>query len=405
MATESWENAPFPTEQAFADFWAEVQRYPHRTAQEWALKNPKSNPWLLHRLDAWQRQNKKWPTLHADTRLWFAPRTYAEQASSEATAKAKAAWLAARGALHHVADLTSGSGIDGWALAVAGAHVIGMEPNPALVRVLQHHEKTEGLTRTTVQGTAAEFPWERQPFWDAIVVDPSRRLVGGARWNWDHSEPNPVTSWNLWTHHAVQVLIKTSPLADPDALEKAFPGADALVFVAMDGEMKEIWITYHRDALGGPDAPGSSRAPKRMTVHTHWDAVRFEWLHWNRTQKPDLADKAATFLYLPDAALKASRCSDAAACTFSLSLWTHGVYTSDTLHPQWPGRVLRVQQIYPPYQGDWTGGWSILSLGFPEKPEQIRKKLKCTEDSERFLLAVKDRTGKKWFVHALAENP
>jgi hypothetical protein len=65
---------------------------------------------------------------------------------------------------------------------------------------------------------------------------------------------------------------------------------------------------------------------------------------------------------------------------------------------------LRIHQVLPPYQGDWSGGWSILSLGFPEKPEQIRKKLRCKEDSERFLIAVQDRTGQKWFVHALAEN-
>jgi hypothetical protein len=403
MASSTWENAPFPTEQEWADFWNETQRFPHRSAQEWALKLPKANPWLLHKWDAYQRQSKKWPSLHAHPSLWFAPRTYAEQASSEATARAKAAWIKGRGPLHHVADLTSGSGIDGWALATAGAQAVGMEPNPALVRVLHHHERTLNLSRTTLLGKAEDFPWERQKEWDAVVVDPSRRAIGGQRWSWDHSEPHPVECWPLWTQKARQVLIKTSPLADPDALEKSFPGADALVFVAVDGEMKEIWITYRKDSQNDR-TPNPLPSPHRYTVHTRWNAETFEWLRWDRTEKPPIANEAQGYVYLPDAALKASRCSDAAAHALGLSQWTQGVYTSHRCLPEWPGRVLSVQQILPPYQGDWSGGWSILSLGFPEKPEQIRKKLRCKEDSERFLIALQDRTGQKWFVHALAEN-
>ncbi|MDP4749747.1 MAG: hypothetical protein NWS18_03710, partial [Schleiferiaceae bacterium] len=294
------------------------------------------------------------------------------------------------------ADLTLGSGADSWALADAGIKTVGTEPNPALVRVLQQHEHALNLQRTTLLGSADDFPWESAPRWDAVVVDPSRREIGGKRWDWDHSQPNPLECWNLWTEKAPQVLIKTSALADADALERSFPNATDLVFVVVDGEMKEIWVVKR--------PVEAARGILRWTLHTHWNAHRFAFLCWDRKATPPLANSPATYLYLPDAALKASRCHAGAAAELGLEEWAPGIYTAHHREEQWPGRILRFQNQSTPYKGSLQGGWSIVSVNYPEKSDHIRKKLRCKEDSERFLLATVDRAGQRWFVTALVDN-
>ncbi len=393
---DSWENAPFPTPTEWAEFHAEALRWPGRSSQDWALKKPGLNPFLLHKWDALQRQSKKWPTWHANPNLWFAPRTFAEQASSEATARAKVQWLLHNGTVETAADLTLGSGADSWALADAGIRTVGTEPNPALVRVLQQHEQVLNLPRRTVLGSADDFPWDCVPRWDAVVVDPSRREIGGKRWDWDHSQPNPLECWDLWAQKAPQVLIKTSPRADADALERSFPNATDLVFVAVDGEMKEIWVVKR--------PVEANQGMVRWTLHTTWNARRFSFRCWDRTATPPLASSPATYLYLPDAALKASRCHAGAAAELGLEEWSPGLYTANHRQELWPGRRLRFQEQFAPYKGSTEGGWSIASINYPEKPDQIRKKLRCQEDSERFLLATVDRAGQRWFVTALVDN-
>ena len=392
----SWEDAPFPTRDEWNSFYQEALQHPGRSSQEWALKKPGLNPFILHKWDALQRQSKKWPTWHNNPDLWFAPRTYAEQASSEATARAKVQWLRKNGSVETVADLTLGSGADSWALADAGIRTVGTEPNPALVRILQQHERVLNIPRRTLPGSAHDFPWGCVHQWDAVVVDPSRREIGGNRWDWNQSQPNPLTYWNLWASKAPQVLIKTSPLADPDALERLFPQATDLVFVAVDGEMKEIWIIRRpSDAYG---------KPMRWTLHTTWNAREFTFQLWNQAANPELTPSPSTYLYLPDAALKASRCHTRAAAELGLWEWASGIYTSELRCEKWPGRILRLQYQNTPYKGTLHGGWSIISVNYPEKPDQIRKKLRCPEDSERFLLATTDRTGRRWFVTALVDN-
>jgi hypothetical protein len=160
--------------------------------------------------------------------------------------------------------------------------------------------------------------------------------------------------------------------------------------------MKEIWVVKR--------PVESAQGMVRWTLHTSWNARRFSFHRWDRKAKLPLAEAPGSFLYLPDAALKASRCHAAAAAELRLEEWTPGIYTANHRQEQWPGRRLRFQEQFAPYKGSIAGGWSIVSANYPEKPDQIRKKLRCKEDSERFLLAMVDRAGQRWFVTALVDN-
>ena len=403
--------ATFPPENEWPAFW---NRFGQGTVEQcalhlsdWARKNnrsPAEASWFLWRLDALLHRSKKWPRLTQTPGIFFPPKQNAEQASSEATALFKACFLARHGPLHRVFDLTGGSGVDTWALEQSGAQVTVYERDPLLAALLLHNGELLGTQRTVVQGSSDALAIPTDDPVDALLIDPLRRVQGSHRVPWEESEPNPKTHWTDWCQKAKQVLLKTSPMADVHAVEKAFPQANRLLFVEVGGEMKEILVHKgSQDTLSHP-------SPLRTVVQLQYSGEIISEIEYDPTAenpKPTFVEPmAGAYLYDPGAALIASRCADLEADKWGMHRLCaqSPLYQSTAYFPLWPGRILRIQSVEKPYKEPWEGGWSIVSKDFPEKPASIRSKLHCGEDSERFLYALIDGYKNRSFLRCQKVN-
>jgi hypothetical protein len=168
-----------------------------------------------------------------------------EQASSEATAKAKRRWL---GPAARVFDCTAGLGIDSWIWATDGADWFANDMNQPRATLLRDNAIKLGLS--------VELSHDDGSAWlhnlcsldldkhDLVLCDPDRR-VGGQRHSTSESwSPDPA-SWLATlrqAHPAVKWLLKLGTAVDPHHWLDDYPEASVLI-LGWRGECREVLLT------------------------------------------------------------------------------------------------------------------------------------------------------------------
>lgn len=321
----------------------------------------------------------KWPDLMASKTWAPPPLANAEQASSQATAWWKARHLAPAGT-KRVLDLTGGSGIDTWAFEKQGAVVTCCEPDPYLAELLRFNGRERN--RHVVEGPAESYVSAEDSF-DLVYVDPSRRSEGGSRREVaDLGLPDPVTNLEQWLRWAPAVLIKLSPMVDRRAVLRLFPTADAVVYLSRRREVKELLVRI-------PRTPSGSASP---IWAVDVDALGNENYRWSAE---DLRIPTAEplepghFLHDPDPVLRAAGAESSWAHDHGMTALHPGLSlfsSTDDVRPS-GGRHFAVESVHVRLPKDLRAA-SVVTKGFPERAEDLRRRAKLAEDSERFLFAM-----------------
>mgnify|MGYP003330708262 FL=1 len=289
-------------------------------------------------------------------------------------------------------DVTGGSGVDTWGLEGAGFQTLVTEPDVTLAALHAHNAQALGTLRE-VHAMASEHFSPQKPL-DAIYVDPSRMDGAGKRvYHPKDCLPNPLTELPLWLELAEHVWIKLSPMVDADEVLHWFPNAHTIYFLSVNREMKEVFVHVTSQP---------ATAPERVAIDLFHDgAERYRFAIDSKAPKPALAPPN-TYLYDADAALVASRGIPSLAQAFELyQLHPESrLLTSDALHLDFPGRVFHMDAIHPPFKGDWPDGASVVVRGYPDKAEQIRKRMKLKENAEHYLLATVWGENERSFIAA-----
>lgn len=345
---------------------------------------------MLQQVDGRQRTARKLPTFAALQDWWYPVRLSCEQCSSEATARYKAAILHAHPTLCgrapqeiRVADLTGGYGVDSYFMAQAFGQVDYVEQNGELCRIAEHNFGLHA-PNIHVHNTTAETYLQDMPPVDVLCVDPARRdKNGGKVFRLEDCEPNLTKLLPALRTITKVLLFKLSPMLDITAAIRSLPGTawDTHV-VAVDNEVKEFLLVSSESEESRLIA---------IDIPAQWqDGEPYKALIVNRQDEQNavasMAQGIGRYLYEPNAAiLKAGLYNYVSAhfCLAKLAPNTH-LYTADSLHPSFPGRVWEVCDPDTPLRQ-----CNIVTRNYPLTSDQLKRKLKVRDGGDLYIIAAR----------------
>ncbi|HOY95172.1 MAG TPA: hypothetical protein PK509_05510, partial [Catalimonadaceae bacterium] len=189
----------------------------------------------------------KLPTWWERADLIFPDRVALEQCSSELLARWKNRLIEPE--IEHLIDVCAGLGVDSFFLGKNALQLTVFESDTNRARFLQHNLerlRPEGvvLKSKPFEVSALEeinFDQERV----LIYADPDRRSAEGQRLSsWKDTRPSVQELHSFLRTRPSVLLVKLSPMDDPDEILEALPGADAVWIVSVSNEVKEVLIRW-----------------------------------------------------------------------------------------------------------------------------------------------------------------
>lgn len=353
-------------------------------------------PKLAAQIAARQKAKEKLPTWYADESLVFPPALSVEQASSELTAHYKASLVG--GDL--LADLTGGMGVDTWAFAKQVERVVYVEQQANLAELAAYNLPRLGTNNVTVltgDGLASIIDYPSPISW--VYLDPHRRNdQGGKVVQLSDCEPD-ISNQETLNHiltKTERILVKTSPLLDIDSTVRKLNQVNSVHIVAVQGEVKEVLLEIGRHII---DTDAVTVTAVNLTPGGN---VAFRFSKGDeRTAAVQLSDPLQ-YIYEPNAAILKAGAFRLVASRYGLSKLAPNshLYTSDTVVPDFPGRVFildtlvktdrkALQEHIPTMKANLT------TRNFPQSVADLRKKLGLKEGGDTYVLATTLQNGDK----------
>lgn len=364
----------------------------------------------------------------------------AEQATNQNVALFHAVLI---GHNRSVLDMTAGLGIDAMTIAMRGNRVTAYELETGRVEALRHNADILGIDDLTVmKGDSVRYLQQSEEHYDWIFVDPARRDSGNYRcFLLQDSLPDVVMHQDLLLAHADNVLIKASPLLDITQTLRDFSNVRSIIILSYKNEVKEVLIhlSLGSDALGSDalgTAPLGSSSPLSFSAEPEGEvklpsspliqaidladgtpafpagapAVRFRFIADCATQAaisyaPSEAIAPGMYLYEAGAAMRKLQCASQICARYtdikSLAK-DSGLFVSENLHADFPGRICTVKAILSAKQLKALKDCRcrIVSSCYPMSAADLRKKFRLKEGEDMTLYATTTRDGSRIMILA-----
>ena len=343
-----------------ADLALQRNKYKHLSDDEWR--------WFLQQVEGKERTAEKLPTFASIPDWWYPVRLSCEQCSSELAARYKASLVSGE----KMADLTGGYGVDTYFLSENFTHTDYVEQNAELCRIATHNFAHKPIT---IHNTSAEEFLVSAGQYDLIFLDPARRdSHGGKVFRLEDCTPNIVELLPTLLAHSKRVLLKLSPMLD---LTQAIHALSAVTWdiyvVAIKNEVKELLLVS-----GGSGQITAIDLDKKDQA--------FTFTREEESNSPfNFHHSPFTFLYEPSAAILKAGAYKLIAERFhllKLDVNTH-LYASDTLIPNFPGRVWKIIEKQDLKQAN------VLCRNYPLTPEALKKKLHLRDGGTAFVIGCR----------------
>ena len=336
----------------------------------------------------------KIPSWYAHPELEYPGSLPLEQASSEATALYKQAFVhdGAR-----IADLTGGMGVDCWFMSRRASEAHYCERNVELCAAARHNFQALGNASIAVHDGDGIVWLSKQPeHFDLIFLDPARRDTAARRvYDIADCEPNLLEIKDLLLSKACRVLAKISPMADISRTLSLFPEARELHVLAVAGEVKELLLLLGNGKL--EDEP-------LIVAHDilHDGAHHFEF---HPSEEPEAevryASQIGKYLVQPSKAMLKAGAFRLLSQHYNLEKLapsTH-LYTADTPPEGFPGKVFEVESVM-----EWSKA-SIRQLKQQyDRLEMTALNFPLATDALRQRLGIKDGGTSHLFATALSDK-
>ena len=363
-----------------------LQEHLHDDVQQLALQRNRFEQlsdtdfrFFLQQIEGRQRTHDKLPTFAQKADWWYPVRLSCEQCSSEATARYKAELIGCKNDI--LIDLTAGYGVDTFFMAEHMQQAHYVERNADLCAIAEHNFS---LYRPKIQvhnTTAEEFLVSLPISNTLIYLDPARRSQSGNKvFRIEDCEPNVINILPALRKHASSILIKFSPMLDITAALRVLGKDWDTHVVAVNNEVKEVLFFT---------GIGATHAVNIRATHTD----RFVFNDEDEKNAPmQMAFDMQQYIYEPNAAIIKAGAFRLVGERYGLQkLDTHThLYTSDTLLPDFPGRVWELEEIISKHsQLDTKHKYAILTRNYPLSPDQVRKKYKLKDGDDRYIIGAR----------------
>lgn len=354
----------------------------------------------------------------------------AEQASNQNVALFHAFLI---GHSRSVLDMTAGLGIDAMTIAMRGNRVTAFELETERVEALRHNADILGIDElAVVKGDSVLHLQQSEEHYDWIFVDPARRDSGNNRCFLLHdSLPDVVSHQDLLLAHADNVLIKASPLLDITQTLRDFSNVRSIIILSYKNEVKEVLIhlspgpaslvsssplSFSAEPEGEVKLPSSpliqaiDLADGAPAFPDGAPAVRFRFIAGGATQAAisyatSEAIAPGIYLYEAGAAMRKLQCASQICARYtdikSLAK-DSGLFVSETLHADFPGRICTVKAILSAKQlkALKDSHCRVVSSCYPMSAADLRKKFRLKEGEDMTLYATTTRDGLRIMILA-----
>jgi hypothetical protein len=353
----------------------------------------------LHIAESRNRSNRKFPD---SEKLCFTPELL-EQATAHPVAMHRAELLSGFG---KILDLGCAAGGDLTRFALAGSQVIGLERDELPAALAEHNLTQLGLSGEVIN---AEFPCELPDF-DVLFVDPQRREKGrgpsGSKRRWDPAEFSPRPKDLRPLLNCKAWAIKWGPGLDLDYQTMTAEGALLEGMSRDDYELQVVsWNGQVREALFiGGEAKQSNLTAVVITGPT--DDYKVHKFISNEIAAPKVTEPA-DYLYDPDGTLLRTNLLNSFASENGMNIVAEDIaYLTSEVKVDSPfltrfKRLASIEMSLPKLQAALNeldaGSVIIRKRGYPEEPEEIRKRLSLAGTAE--LTVLLHRSGNKHIAH------
>lgn len=354
----------------------------------------------------------------------------AEQASNQNVALFHAFLI---GHNRSVLDMTAGLGIDAMTIAMRGNRVTAFELETERVEALRHNADILGINDlTVVKGDSVLHLKQSEEHYDWIFVDPARRDSGNNRcFLLQDSLPDVVSHQDLLLAHADNVLIKASPLLDITQTLRDFSNVRSIIILSYKNEVKEVLIHLSSSPASlvsssplsfSAEPEGEVKLPSSPLIQAidladgapafpdGAPAVRFRFIAGGATQAAisyatSEAIAPGIYLYEAGAAMRKLQCASQICARYtdikSLAK-DSGLFVSETLHADFPGRICTVKAILSAKQlkALKDSRCRIVSSCYPMSAADLRKKFRLKEGEDMTFYATTTRDGSRIMILA-----
>lgn len=330
-----------------------------------------------------QRAKNKIPTFFTNPEVHYPSHLSIEQSSSEITARHKASLVSGQ----RLVDLTGGFGVDFYFMAKKFDESIYVERQSELCELAGINFKVLGLQHFSIIHADTMDYIKQMPSVDVVFVDPHRRSKEGKKTVLiEDCEPNLTQLVPVLLKKSRIVLAKLSPMLDIHKAVRDLSATVQIDIVAVDNECKEILLLMKSGSLVLP-VLNCYNYLKNGSVQTFHRAVLSD------EPAAMLTDKPLAYLYEPNAAIMKSGAVNAVAQQFNIYKFhpnTH-LYTSNELHPDFPGRMFKITEYLPlskktiNYINHNYSKANVSVRNFVMTAEEFKKKAKIKDGGDCFI--------------------
>jgi 16S rRNA G966 N2-methylase RsmD len=338
-----------------------------------------------------KKTKEKLPTWYHHRRVIYPPSLNLEQSSSERTALQKTKLLkeamGVPAGQSKVLDLTGGFGVDAFFFSQICKDLHYVEPNHNLLKIAEHNHRELGITNIYYyHSTAEEFlnSVSSTMNFDAIYIDPSRRLMGQKIFSLSQCEPDVIKLRHKIWLLTDNLIIKTSPLLDIKLGLKELQHVKKVDVISVDNECKEVLFYCEKNFASEPAIDAINLADKNSS---------FPFSFSEEEESQVSYCDPLRYLYEPNASILKSGAFKTTAARFHIHKLhpnTH-LYTSDQVVANFPGKVFRIESSV---KGDDKGLMNffegskanILTRNYPLSVDALRKKTRLKEGGKKFLI-------------------
>lgn len=390
-----------PTQQQ-KDF---IRQNEQENIRELALKLDKDKyreldvEFVLKQISGRQTAKHKIPAWYAADEIVYPIHISLEQASSEATARYKAALVADESKTF--VDLTGGMGVDFAFLSRRFEQSVYVEQNVELCEIAGHNFKVLGLKNVAVKNEESEAFLKNMPPVDVIYLDPSRRdNVGKKVVGIEDCTPNVLEIQEQLLQKSRWAMVKFSPMLDISLAVKKLKNVREVHIVSVENETKELLFIL--------SSCEKSTNYIAVNLNKNEEIEKFCFTtEEEQNAQISLSAIIGKYLYEPNASVLKAGAFKSVASRFNIQKLHKNshLYTSDTLIKDFPGRIFNVQDCFSPNKKNIknllaeTEKANISVRNFPMSVAEIRQKTGLKEGGEVYLFATTVADEKKvWIV-------
>ena len=361
-------------------------------------------PFALTQIEGWQKAKDKLPSWAANEDILYPPHLSLEQCSSELTALYKQQIVMESNTRQDTfADLTGGFGIDCAFIGKLFKKAYYVERQELLCQLAKNNFLVRNLKNIDICHTDAKDFLLQTSHLDWLFIDPARRnLSGGKVVALEDCEPNILELKELLLEKADKVMAKLSPMLDiKKALSALGNTVEQVYVVSVDNECKEILLVMSKNAQH------YEHLLTAANLSSKGDPPQLFSFHLGEEEKScNFTTTLQTYLYEPNASILKAGAFKSIASRFHLAKLhpNSHLYTSDTLHSDFPGRIFLIED-YSSFNKkelaqllDGIDKGNLTVRNFPQDVAILRKKLKLKEGGSIYLFATTLNDGKRILI-------